>query len=425
MDADLRRQLGRSVGERDERPLGEPEPLVDRGHRRLDVGGGQVAQGRAGSPGQSRAAPAPGSSLPSPGRCRRSTPPRASTTSSSSATRSSSTTPWRRSRSDPRRAAGVPNDRRQRAAPCRGLGVEAARPGRRCPAGRAAAAPGPGDHRPGAPVRDEAPSATSSRPSRATRRRLRSASRRPRSLAIAADEREHAEIWKRLDDGVADPGRGRRCRGRAPSSAVAGCDRSRRALAPDRSVGHAAGGHLRGERRARQQHQSRDGRRRRGSSGRARGSSCSPGSPACSPGHSAWPPASTSRCSRSASCTSARSPSSGPSSRRCPRRSRPSWPRSTGRRASPRAEAEAIAAAAVRRSRARPRHAHPRGARARPGRARLAVGRRRRVVRGVRGRRRHPGRPVPADRGRHDGDRGQPRAQPRRRCSPSASASAC
>ena len=75
-----------------------------------------------------------------------------------------------------------------------------------------------------------------------------------------------------------------------------------------------------------------------------RASSCSPGSPACSPGRSPWPRASTSRCRASASCSSARSPSSAPSWRRCPRRRRPSSPPSTGPRASRPTRPSAIAA---------------------------------------------------------------------------------
>ena len=49
-------------------------------------------------------------------------------------------------------------------------------------------------------------------------------------------------------------------------------------------------------------------------------SSCSRASPDCWPARSAWPPASTSRCRASASCSSARSRSSGPRWRPCPRR---------------------------------------------------------------------------------------------------------
>ena len=61
----------------------------------------------------------------------------------------------------------------------------------------------------------------------------------------------------------------------------------------------------------------------------------------------------------------------------------------------------------------------PRGARARPRPARLALGRGRRVVRGVRGRGEHPGHPVPVRR-RRGRVRGQPRREPGRRCSRSA-----
>ena len=58
-----------------------------------------------------------------------------------------------------------------------------------------------------------------------------------------------------------------------------------------------------------------------------RGSSCWPASPGFSPARSAWPPASTSRCSRSASSTNGRSRWSGRSWRRCRKRRRPSWRR--------------------------------------------------------------------------------------------------
>ena len=88
----------------------------------------------------------------------------------------------------------------------------------------------------------------------------------PEIAAIAADEREHAEIWKRLDDEPSTNGARRRGsrraaigagdrrrrprrrirrmrprRGREPRG-----DHPRRGLAPERPVGDAAGGHLRG-----------------------------------------------------------------------------------------------------------------------------------------------------------------------------------
>ena len=120
------------------------------------------------------------------------------------------------------------------------------------------------------------------------------------------------------------------------------------------------------------------------SSGQSRASSSSPGSRACSPARSAWPPASTSACRASASCSSARSRSSGPRWRRCPRRRRPSWPRSYRAKGFTRDEAGDDRAPHLRGPGARARHARPRGARARPRRARLAVGRGHRLVRRLR-----------------------------------------
>ena len=112
----------------------------------------------------------------------------------------------------------------------------------------------------------------------------------PEVDSIAADEREHAEIWKRLasgDDGVTPtngaspagagaspsslaaaegtggPGTGRRSRAGGRRAPVARRDRAARTLAPRRSVGHAPRRHLRCQRRPRQQPLPGHGRRRR------------------------------------------------------------------------------------------------------------------------------------------------------------------
>ncbi len=145
VDGDLRRQLGRAVGQGDERPLGQPEPLVERRQRRRRRRPPTGSGGGLRLTRQSTSRAAPGTPLPSrpwP----RSTPPRASTTSSSSATRSSCTTRSRRSsgtRVGPpafRTIAG--NERRHAeiwATKLRELGADVPPP-------RPAAAPGPGDH---------------------------------------------------------------------------------------------------------------------------------------------------------------------------------------------------------------------------------------------------------------------------------------
>ena len=174
------------------------------------------------------------------------------------------------------------------------------------------------------------PSRSSSRRSRATRRRpyRRRASRprSPRSPPTSASTPRSGSA-SRADE-AADGGRGagaRRRRDRAAARRARRRSASASAGTAAGPVGHAAGGHLRRQRRARQQPVAGHGRRR----GRL-------GQPGLRPArrdrrparraHSAWPPASTSRCRASASCSSARSPSSARRWRRCPRRRRPSWP---------------------------------------------------------------------------------------------------
>ena len=240
--------------------------------------------------------------------------------------------PLRRPRAiekDPQPGRRLPADRRQRAAPRRGLGGKLREAGDRRPARPDPAPAARRGHHPRSPgCSGRARSATSSPPSRATRRRSTASRRRPEVEAIAADEREHAEIWRRLKDPDYHPDR----RHRQP-----------RALASVRPVGDAPGGDLRGQRRPGLEPRPRDGRRRARRGDARLTSSSWPASPASSPARSAWPPASTSRCRASASCSSARSPSSGPRWRRCPRRRRPRWPPSTGRRGSSEDEAKAIA----------------------------------------------------------------------------------
>ena len=181
-----------------------------------------------------------------------------------------------------------------------------------------------------------------------------------------------------------------------------------RALAPDRPVGHPAGGHLRRQRRPGEQPLAGHGRGRRARP--SPGSSCSPGSPASSPARSAWPPASTSRCRASASCSSARSPSSGPRWRRCPTRRRPSSRRIYRAKGFTADEADTIAAPHLPGPGGRPRHARPRGARPRPRPARLAVGR----GRSGRSSRSRSGRRIPVIPYLFGGGDGDLRGQPRR-----------
>ena len=209
MDADLRRQLG--VGDqRGHRPLGQREPLLERRHRRPrrrpPTGSAGAAVGRRHRRGQSRRR----GRLPS-SRWPRSTSRRASTTSSSSATRSSSTTPWPRIEQDPRPRGRLRADRLERAAPRRHLGREADRARGDGPARRPARGSRvrfivliarlfgtKAGRRPGQGARGR-------RGGRSTTPRAS----RPRSPAIAADEREHAEIWDRLASGEARPTRRR------------------------------------------------------------------------------------------------------------------------------------------------------------------------------------------------------------------------
>ena len=270
--------------------------------------------------------------------CPRSTSTRASTTSSWNATRSSCTTRW-------------PASRRTRAAPTRSGGSPATsggtpRSGRRklrelgatVPAAGPAADARPVHHRRRPAARHRPRWPTWSRRSRATRRACTTPrARRPRWPPSPPTSASTPIIWDQLKAGdqfgdVTGGWPGRRGHRRP------GHQRRRDRQPREPGIAPAAG----------------PGRSARSSSGSAtassatsrwswawpvphpatRASSCSPGSPACSPGRSAWPPASTSRCRASASCSSARSRSSGPRWRRCPRRRRPSWPPPTGPRAS-------------------------------------------------------------------------------------------
>ena len=134
--------------------------------------------------------------------------------------------------------------------------------------------------------------------------------------ADAAKYRDVAEAHG-LDVGRGDgprPGRGRperRRQGRA--------DRPVRGPPPGRRRRRPAGRRVRRQRRARLEPAAdpRRGRRHR----RTATSSCWPAWPACWPAPSRWPPASGCRCSRSGSCTSGRSRSSGRSWPPSPRRS--------------------------------------------------------------------------------------------------------
>ena len=176
---------------------------------------------------------------------------RASTTSSSSATRSCCTTRWRRSRRTrvgPTRSGG--SRRTSAVTPTSGPAklTRARRRRSRRPAGRGCASGSSscvarlfgtrGRRRPRQGARGRRGGA------------LRRPGRSPEVAAIAADEREHAEIWDRLKAGE-------RRRGRPTRHATASAhrraarrqrrgDRRARAVAPDRRpVGDAAGGHLR------------------------------------------------------------------------------------------------------------------------------------------------------------------------------------
>ena len=293
----------------------------------------------------------------------------------------------------------LPPDRRQRAPPRRHLGDEAARARRGRAAGRRAADARPVHH----PRRPAARDGGRGRPGQGARGRRGGGLRRPGRLARGRGHRRRRARARR-DLGPAQGRRARSSRVERPGPRRRGHRRAGRG-APPRSAAASRGiapavarGRCGRSSSASATASSATCRwswawpaRRRAT----RASSCSPASPGCWPGRSAWPPASTSRCRASASCSSARSRSSGPRWRRCPRRRRPSWPPSTGPRASRRDEAARIAHRIFAGPGDGARHARPRGARARSGRARLAVGRRGRLVRRVRDRRRHPGHPVP------------------------------
>ena len=243
-------------------------------------------------------------------------------------------------------------------------------------------------------------------PSRGTRRRPTTASRRSTEIeAIAADEREHAAIWKRLGDEPSTTGRrrgpsGRTMQATAVVAAAASPDRARRGREPGGD--HARGGLA---------PSARSGTLRAIIFGVSDGPVSNlalvmgvagasddgrlilfTGIAACSPARSRWRPASTSRCRASGSCSSARSRSSGRSSRRC-RGGAAGARRPVHGQGVPAREAERVAA---RSSRTRSTRSTPSSARswARPGRARLA-GRRVRLVPRVRDRRRDPGPALP------------------------------
>ena len=297
------------------------QALVERRHRRLDVAAPRGSAARARSVGPTSAASlAPGTMAAMP-------PDTAQSLEnlSSSATRSSSTTPSPTIEKDPQPGGGVPagSPPTSGATPTSGpASSRSAAPTcrRRRPGPRLARR----GHRPARPpVRDAGRLATSSPRSRATRRTLYESQSSPEVAAIAADEREHAEIWRQLKTGetTLSPTEDIAARERWHRSGRSGTLRAvifgvsdglvsnlalvmgvagRRPATEGRFILLAG---IAGLARRRVQH----GRRRVHLDAVA-----------------------------SASCSSARSPSSAPSSRRCPRRSRPRWPRSTGRRASAR-----------------------------------------------------------------------------------------
>ena len=184
----------------------------------------------------------------------RSCPPRrsrASRTSGSSATRSCSTTRWPAIEKDAEPGGGLPTDRRQRAPPRRHLGAQA-RGARR----RRAAAPTRPRFRVAVIVLLARLFGTRAVSDLVTalegdEEDIYESQSSPEVADIAADEREHAEIWRQLKTGdkTTQPERGHR---------------RPRALAPVGPVRDAPGDDLRGQRRARQQPRARHGRRRRG-----------------------------------------------------------------------------------------------------------------------------------------------------------------
>ena len=201
VDGDLGRELGRTVGERDERPLGQLELLVERRQRRHDVGTGQVAERRVGHPPSLRVRAGPGSSLPSA----RDEPDRHRPEPRQPQARARRDRPLRRARRDRARSApgvGLPDDRRQRAAPRRDLGR------------RSSASSAPRSRRPGGRGRASGSIIWLARlfGTRAVSDLVQAlegdeestyeGQASPEVLAIAADEREHAEIWKRLSAGA-------------------------------------------------------------------------------------------------------------------------------------------------------------------------------------------------------------------------------
>ena len=106
----------------------------------------------------------------------------------------------------PPRSGGSPANERRHADVWAG---KLARARRRRPA-RADPAPAPRrDHRPARPpVRDPGRERPRHRRSRATRRTSTRRQSSPEVAAIAADEREHAEIWRQLKDPARAPGAG-------------------------------------------------------------------------------------------------------------------------------------------------------------------------------------------------------------------------
>ena len=299
---------------------------------------------------------------------------------------------------DPRRAAAFRHIADQRA-PSRGhLGDPPARHGRHRARRRPAARPGAADHPDRARVRDAGGRRTSSRRSRATRRRCTTpratarTSRRSPPTSASTPRSGSGSTARRNGERP-----GARASGTPPRSAVVtasdhprstpagagpGGDRRRRALAPERPVRDAAGGHLRRLGRPRVEPVAGDGRR--GRLGPDGTSSCSPGIAGLLAGAFSMAAGEYISMQSQRELFERQIELERAELEAMPDEEQRELAALYMAKGFPRAEAERDRRADVRGPGDRARHARPRGARPRPGRARLAVGRGVRLVPRVR-----------------------------------------
>ena len=278
VDADLRRQLG--VGdERAHRPLGEVEPFVERRHARLDVVRRQVAEWRQrGGHGEHVRIVTDGPLAVAHGddpAVRFGRPPpleQAWSMPVSDVQQSLDNLKLERDaivlydalasiEKDERRSRRVPHDRRQRASSRRDLGRASC--ASRAPTSRRpgpAAAAGPLHH----PARPAVRDARRQRPRPGPRGRRGGDLRRPGVAGGRVDRRRRAGACRDLASGSKGRRRGRGApRGRPSAPIRPAVGRRAERWHRTRAVGHPAGGHLRGERRPREQPVARHGRGRR------------------------------------------------------------------------------------------------------------------------------------------------------------------